>query len=188
MRHRSLSDDEQARAALFSLGALPPAEARAFERHLTEDECDVCRAEVAAMADVCAGLAVAPDAELPPPDVRARVLAAARSGQATVVPTFAFTLEQEGDWIQIQPGVHQKMLVSGRAGDTSSSYLIRLAPGASAASHRHECFEHCYVIAGDLFIAGRQIRGGDYHYAPRESLHDDIRSEGGCLLLIVEAH
>jgi len=72
------------------------------------------------------------------------------------------------------------MVVSGGAGDTSSSYLIRLAPGAAAPSHRHECFEHCYVIAG------RHIRGGDYHHAPRESLHDDIRSEGG-LLLIVEA-
>jgi anti-sigma factor ChrR (cupin superfamily) len=59
-------------------------------------------------------------------------------------------------------------------------------PRAAAPSHRHECFEHCYVIAGDLFIAGRHIRGGDYHCAPRESLHDDIRSAGGCLLLIVE--
>jgi anti-sigma factor ChrR (cupin superfamily) len=140
------------------------------------------------MGDVCAGLALAPAAHAPPPAVRARVLAEARRGPATVVPTFAFTLEQEGDWVEIQPGAHLKMLVSGRPGDRSASYLVRLAPGATTAAHRHECFEHCYVIAGDLFIAGRHIRGGDYHYAPRGSLHDDIRTENGCLLLIVEAH
>lgn len=188
MRHVELTDDDQARAALYALGALSAEEALAFERHLTDDRCERCARELAAMRDVCGDLALAPGLATPPPAVRARVIAEARRGQATVVPTFAFTLEREGDWIEIQPGVHRKMLVSGRSGDASSSYLVRLAPGASAASHRHECFEHCYVIAGDLFIANRRIHGGDYHYAPRGSLHDDIRSEGGCLLLIVEAH
>ena len=48
--------------------------------------------------------------------------------------------------------------------------------------------EHCYVISGDLYIAGRHIHGGDYHYAPPGSVHDGIRSDGGSLLLIVEAH
>jgi anti-sigma factor ChrR (cupin superfamily) len=104
-----------------------------------------------------------------------------------VVRTFSFTLEEEGDWIELKPGVHQKMLVSAAGEDGSMSYLIRMAPGTFVASHPHERFEHCYVIAGDLEIAGRHIHGGDYHYAPRGSVHESPRSHGGCLLLIVEA-
>jgi hypothetical protein len=42
-----------------------------------------------------------------------------------------------------------------RGDEASSSSLIRLAPGVTAPAHLHECFEHCYVIAG------RHIRGGD---------------------------
>ena len=186
MRHVELSDEDQARAALYALGALSAEEALAFERHLADDGCERCAGELAAMRAVCDDLALAPGLATPPPAVRARVLADAHRERTTVVPTFAFTLEREGVWIEIEPGVHRKMLVSGRPGDPSSSYLVRLAPGVRGASHRHDCFEHCYVIAGDLFIANRRIHAGDYHYAPRGSLHDDIRSEGGCLLLIVE--
>jgi anti-sigma factor ChrR (cupin superfamily) len=185
MRHVELTDDDRARVALYALGALPAEEALAFERHLSEG-CERCREEAAAMRDVCDEMALAPAAVSPPSAVRARVMAEARHGRASVAPTFAFTLEREGDWVEIQPGVQQKMLVASRPGDASSSYLIRLAPGATAASHRHEYFEHCYVIAGDLFIADRHIRKGDYHYAPKGSLHHDVRSETGCLLLIVE--
>jgi len=42
------------------------------------------------------------------------------------------------------------MLVADRACDASSSQLIRLA-ARRRPSHRRECFEHCYFIAGDLF-------------------------------------
>ena len=187
MKHQTLTEDDEARVALYCLGSLAAEEASAFERHLSQDGCDACRAQVAGMAEVSGGLAVAPTPQLPPPSVRARVLAEARGARMTVIPTFAFTLEREGDWTEIEPGVRKKILVAARPGDASSSYLIRLAPGATTASHEHDCFEHCYVIAGDLFIAGRHIHGGDYHYAPRGSVHDDIRTEDGCLLLIVEA-
>jgi anti-sigma factor ChrR (cupin superfamily) len=186
MRHVELTDEDRTRVALYALGALPAEEALAFERHLS-DGCERCREETAAMRDVCDELALAPAPVAPPSAVRARVMAELRHGRATGAPTFAFTLEREGDWIEIQPGVQQKMLVAGRPGDASSSYLIHLAPGATAASHRHDCFEHCYVIAGDLVIADRHIHGGDYHYAPKGTLHHDVRSDGGCLLLIVEA-
>ncbi|HJQ85327.1 MAG TPA: hypothetical protein VKA21_14675 [Candidatus Binatia bacterium] len=42
-------------------------------------------------------------------------------------------------------------------------------------------------ILGDLHIAGRHLHGGDDHRASAGSTHDAPWSDGGCLLLIVEA-
>ena len=187
MTHDVLTQEQETLAALYALGSLESGEAQAFARHLADDACDVCRVQVEAMAGVCGDLALAPSPSRPSPAVRGRVLAQAAHGRTKVVRSFAFMLEKEGDWIEIQPGVQQKTLVTPTGDDGSSSYLVRIAPGAQVAMHAHERFEHCYLIAGDLVIAGRHIHGGDYHYAPRGSVHESARSDGGCLLLIVEA-
>jgi anti-sigma factor ChrR (cupin superfamily) len=182
--HDVLDEEQETLAALYALDSLGPEEARAFARHLDEDGCAVCRAQVEAMTAVGDDLALAPAAAAPSAAVRRRLLGRI-AGDASL--TFAFTLAQEGDWTEIQPGVLQKTLIAARPGDPSSSYLVRIAPTTRVAAHEHACFEHCYVISGDLFIAGRHIRSGDYHYAPPGSVHDHIRSDDGCLLLIVEA-
>jgi anti-sigma factor ChrR (cupin superfamily) len=62
-----------------------------------------------------------------------------------------------------------------------------LEAGARVATHRHADDEHCYVISGDLHVAGRRIVTGDYHRADAGSVHQSLYSEGGCLLLIVES-
>jgi hypothetical protein len=36
-------------------------------------------------------------------------------------------------------------------------------------------------------VAGRRLDAGDYHEAPAASLHEGLRTEGGCVLLIVES-
>jgi anti-sigma factor ChrR (cupin superfamily) len=180
VRHVKVSDKLRERAALYALGSLAPQEARAFALHL-EGGCPPCRAEVESFAAVGRDLALAPDPVPPRPEVRARLLGAASAGGPS---PFHFLARDEGEWEEIQPGVHRKDLGGGRG---STSYLIRMAPGTHVATHRHAAVEHCYVVDGDLRIAGRHIHAGDYHRADRDSTHEAPATDGGCLLLIVES-
>lgn len=71
-------------SAAYALDALTPEEREEFERHL--DECSECRDEVASFRDVAGSLALAADGPTPSPDLRDRILAAARKEEQTVVP------------------------------------------------------------------------------------------------------
>jgi anti-sigma-K factor RskA len=66
-----------AEAAAYALGALEPAEADAFRRHL--EECAVCRDEVDALRGVVEALPMAAPQVQPPRRLRRRVLRAASS-------------------------------------------------------------------------------------------------------------
>jgi anti-sigma-K factor RskA len=65
--HDVLDEEQETLAALYALGSLDPEEARAFARHLDEDGCVACRAQVEAMAAVGDDLALAPAAAAPSP-------------------------------------------------------------------------------------------------------------------------
>jgi anti-sigma factor ChrR (cupin superfamily) len=184
--HPTTHEEQEALAALYALGALPTDEAATFERHLVDEGCLSCREHVAAMQAVCGDLALAPAPSRPSPAVRERVLAAAARGKLQTVPSFGFTLDAEGEWAEVGPGVSIKSL-AGTPADRTTSYLVQLAAGAVAPRHVHDRDEHCYVVSGDLHVAGRRLRSGDFHFAPRGSLHEGLRSDAGCVLLIVEA-
>ncbi len=180
-------------AALFALGALGPTEAPAFERHLAGG-CSRCNDELAAFTSVANDLSLAATPVAGSSAVRARLLGevrrlgrrAADQTVGTMSGAMAFVGTAEGQWLEIQPGILRKDLATG-GGDRSSSYLIRMHPGAVAETHIHAGVEHCYVIEGDLIVGERTITGGDFHLAGRGTEHAALRSDGGCLLLIVEA-
>ena len=66
-------------AAAYVLAALPPAEARAFARHVTE--CAACRAEADALLEVASSLALAVPPVEPPAALRQRIIDAVRSAE-----------------------------------------------------------------------------------------------------------
>jgi anti-sigma-K factor RskA len=68
----------------YALDALEPSEARAFEQHLAH--CARCQAELATFSGTAGALAFGVEPADPPAALRERVLAAARSERATVVP------------------------------------------------------------------------------------------------------
>jgi anti-sigma factor RsiW len=70
--------------AAYSLDALDPEEARAYEAHLAR--CDRCRAELAELTEAAAALAFAAPAPAPPAELRARILREARRERSNVVP------------------------------------------------------------------------------------------------------
>ena len=69
-----MTHDEQSLAAAYVLGALEPAERRAFEAHAAT--CPICREEVRSLQRVADALARTVPERTPSPMVRARVLAA----------------------------------------------------------------------------------------------------------------
>jgi anti-sigma-K factor RskA len=70
-------------SAAYALDALDPAERDAYEEHLAR--CAECREAVAAFQDVAADLAYEADAPPPPPALRDRILAEARTDGSNVV-------------------------------------------------------------------------------------------------------
>jgi anti-sigma factor ChrR (cupin superfamily) len=186
VKHTSVTDEMRERAALHALGALSVEEAREFEAHL-DDGCRVCAAERDAFAAVATDLALAPPPISPGPEARRCLLEEARAGQRAKPSGFHFMRAQDGAWVELAPGIFQKQL-AGRPGEPPATYLVRLAPGAVVDTHTHGCVEHCYVVTGDLLVDGERLVAGDYHEAPADSVHRNLRSEAGCLLLIVESH
>lgn len=73
-------------AAAYALDALDPEDRWTYERHL--DTCERCREEVAALRDSATELAYAAEGPEPPPELRERILAAARNEPRTakIVP------------------------------------------------------------------------------------------------------
>jgi anti-sigma-K factor RskA len=72
-------------AAAYALNALDPEDRWTYERHL--DDCERCRDQVAALREGAAELAYAAEGPEPSPDLRERILRAAREERpAQVVP------------------------------------------------------------------------------------------------------
>ena len=59
--------------------------------------------------------------------------------------------------------------------------LVRFAPGASVADHRHALDEDCLVLEGEMFLGDILLRTGDYQLAPAGGSHFGEMSDVGVL-------
>src|SRR6185436_1236541 len=78
MRHTQLTDELQERASLYAAGAMTDSEQREYVRHLEEDQCAVCRAEVDELQSAVSLLAFGVPASTPSPAVKERLMEQAR--------------------------------------------------------------------------------------------------------------
>jgi len=83
-------------------------------------------------------------------------------------------------------GIQVKRLYVDEAHD-SVTMLVKAPAGAVYPRHRHAGPEQCYVLQGDLHMAGTVLRAGDYQYAEPDSIHGRQYTENGCMLLIVSS-
>ncbi len=187
-----LTEEVTARAALYALGALVAEDSLAFERHIAQ-ECEVCDAELRAFEEVCAQLALtAPEAE-PSTHVRDSLLHKLRQMKQ---PTFEPAPHQlsapktltvyagEGEWQELSEGVFVKELHADEKKGLVTS-LFKMLPGAHAQTHRHLGVEECLVLEGDFHVNDLILGPGDYHRAEGGSIHQNLYSETGNLLLII---
>lgn len=87
----------------------------------------------------------------------------------------------EGQWQPFGPGLTYKLLYEA---DGVMSYLLRLAPGARLAPHRHPIDEECVVLEGTLQIGEVSLGSGGFHLALKDTLHGDITSVDGALIYL----
>lgn len=185
MPRECITGEAQDQAALYSLGLLDAELVPGFERHL--ESCASCRGEIRAFASAASQLALATAVE-PPPQLRARVLSAVVSKVVSKLeePPRSIFIQRagQGAWIDSPfPGVSAKPLFH----DPKTGLLtqvVRLEPGARYPSHRHSKPESCYVLEGDVQIGGDSFGMGDFTLAPAGTLHGEVSSRGGCLLLL----
>ncbi|MFO1270620.1 MAG: cupin domain-containing protein [Rubrivivax sp.] len=87
----------------------------------------------------------------------------------------------EAGWQPFGEGLSIKVL--HEAGGVMS-YLVRLAPGAALAPHRHPLDEECVVLEGEVQIGALRVGPGGYHRGLKDVLHDHVASEGGALIFL----
>ena len=203
MKHTVLEDEFGELAAMYALGALGYDEARSFEEHLAEG-CELCAAELKEFDAVVPYLALAAPEATPAPAVRekliARVSEEARIEERAQTSTqedspapaqtpsphdFLIIRAHEGEWIETSDrGVFVKMLFADPKNATFTT-LVRLEPGARVPMHRHRGAEQCLVLEGDLRSGGNVLNAGDYNCALQGTVHQELTTEQGALLLIV---
>ena len=191
--------------ALDSVGTLCAADASTWVREHLRDGCPLCRQAADRVAAVFDGLLLTALPVQPPAAVRARVLqaiadrtpdAAAPAGSAdvqiwtrwTTSASKFYTLSpNETEWQQTSiAGIEARMLRVDEKRD-EVTMLVRMAAGTEYPSHRHGGDEQCFVLEGDLEIEQRELRAGDYQFAPEGSIHGVQRTRGGCTLLLVSS-
>ena len=188
MSHTTVDEEAAGRAALYALGALEGDEAREFEEHLARG-CEACAAELREFDAVAADLGLAaPEAE-PPAGVRARLLALVSEerggGVSGVAPGFLVVRAGEGRWLPTDDaGVSLKVLFADRERGTVTT-LVRMEPGSRIRSHRHLGVEQCLVLEGDVRSGRVGMKAGDFNCSMPGSVHEELVSDGGALLLLV---
>jgi anti-sigma factor ChrR (cupin superfamily) len=190
MSHTTVDEETTGRAALYALGALEADEAREFEEHLAAG-CAACEAELREFETVAGDLGLAATEAEPPAGVRARLLAlvseergGGESG-AGVAAGFLVLRAGEGKWRPTDDaGVSFKLLFADRERGTMTT-LVRMEPGSRIRSHRHLGVEQCLVLEGDVRSGSVGMAAGDFNCSMPGSVHEELVSDGGALLLLV---
>jgi len=189
-----ITEQQQEQASLYALGALPEAEARAFEMELRSN------AELGGLVrslQRTAGLmALSAPLVQPPPALRNKVLQrideiagvkkpAAHSPLAALAGLNFIEAAAGKDWKPLPiPGTYLKLL----SVEKERGYAVllgKLDAGARYPAHVNAGPEDFFILTGDLVIGDRRLAAGDFHHADGGSQHEENYSVGGCTLLAV---
>ena len=189
-----ISEGQQEEASLYVLGALTATEKESFEAALRVEP--ALRDLVASLERITGLLARAVPPVAPPSGLRDRILRRIEANEMQPasaprpIPGFpsAFFFVAAADvagWKQLPlPGASIKLLSADR--ERGFAVLLgRLEPGVRYPAHPHETAEDIFLLSGDLNIAGRHLRSGDFHHCDAGTSHPVNYSEEGCTLLAV---
>ncbi len=139
-------------------------------------DADLLQALTAAHAD-------APPAEPVPPALAARLKHRLFERIADAERRHVTVQASEDTWQPFHGGVDIKVL--HESPDGIMSYLLRLAPGAKMAPHRHPVDEDCVVLQGSVRIgADLLVLAGGFHLALKDTLHASISSDDGAVIYL----
>ncbi len=89
-------------------------------------------------------------------------------------------------WVPLRPGVEHHTLYGSLDGAGPVAAILRYAAGAQIPYHRHDGYEHLYVLAGSQRDQRGTYRAGDLVINPPGSTHDVVSDDGCTVLLIWE--
>ena len=166
MRHQQLTDELQERASLYAAGALDEREREEFSRHLEEDDCAVCRAEVLESETAAQSLAIMLPMQTPSDSVKRRLLARAeaasfsarrRSSEERTRPVIAWSgwLAAAAALLLVAFFFNQNSRLREDMASLTSSRVVNLAgqgttPQASARIFWNEADRQWRVFVEDL--------------------------------------
>jgi anti-sigma factor ChrR (cupin superfamily) len=165
-------------AALDAAGALDEAAQRELHARVAAAP-EAERAAVAQVYELAAQITLEQAAEEPPPGTRERLMYRINSSKL-------YSLRAgEGSWHPGPvPGTRVKLLSIDRMRN-SATLLMRVDAGARYPPHHHTGGEDCYVISGEIILAGQRLRAGDFHRAEADSEHGVLASDTGAEVLLV---
>jgi anti-sigma factor ChrR (cupin superfamily) len=178
-----MNSDELAR--LQSMGLLDADQAREFAKS--------CAASPEAAADlqewqeVAASIALAAPAASPSPALKDRLLANIRKprGLQQVAPGLQVAFARDAVWRNTPfPGVTYRPLSVDRSTRMATS-ILRMEPGSVYPGHKHEAPEQALILEGDCFQGSVYLQTGDYQLADGDTVHEPIRTDNGCLILVM---
>jgi anti-sigma factor ChrR (cupin superfamily) len=195
MKHTTADDAAKETVALYALGALTQLEASAFDRHIAEG-CETCRTELRSFDSVVGNLGLGAANTDPPLRLREKLLTSldgetvyqtsGKPAQSLQAPELQLLTVRahEGEWKETAQGVFVKWLFSDEASGIVTT-MVRMMPGTSLPMHRHLGMEQCLMLDGDFHVNEHVFHKGDYHCAPKGSVHETLFTETGALFLIV---
>lgn len=117
--------------------------------------------------------------------IRETLMARIASEASEATPDLVTIPASSGDWFEPVPGNKVKLL---RTDDDTMSILVRLEPGTTFPSHSHPADEETYVVEGETWFGDIHLVAGDYHLAPKGTVHGEVTTETGCTLFIRKAN
>lgn len=184
-------DSIRDKALLASFGLLCSEEEEELEKLAAQGD-TVGIAELAIYRRVLAQIAQTVPVVSPPAGLRERLMSRVKTGKhklmpgwQTQAPGFDYVLSGQGLWQDAPfPGVKFQMLHYDRNAGLATQ-MVRLEAGAKFPSHRHNAPEQCLVLEGIVSIGTLKLRPGDFNLAHPGTVHEEMTTEEGCLLLIV---
>ncbi|HFD13566.1 MAG TPA: cupin domain-containing protein [Crenotrichaceae bacterium] len=115
--------------------------------------------------------------------LRSRIMDRIDESHEQTAATLVTIRSEQGDWQEIAPKIFKKLLhIDSNSG--VESYLLRVEAGAQAPAHEHLHDELCLVLEGEVCFEDVHLKTGDYHFAPKGSVHGVAHSKTGALLFL----
>lgn len=129
--------------------------------------------------------------QLPPPEVKARVLESIHSRRqqllAPSVPPLAAAMIVAGGDLPWMATPHRGVRIRELSVAAPDYFILMIACDAGAAfpPHGHDGAEDVYLLSGEACLGEQVLRAGDFMHAEAGSHHHAMISQSGCQALLI---
>ena len=186
MSQKYTDEEIQNLAASYALGVLSEEDKAVFEAMLKVDGPAVVHLDY--FKEIVEDLTYNTEPQEEPQGLEERLFNEIQAGEDNGKKSesdsgFHFVRNNEGEWVEVVPGVRVKQLFDD-PDRKYSTVLVDMDAGATFPDHVHAETEECYIIEGELSMGGKTFAKGDYIRAEAHSIHESISTETGCFLLV----